>query len=70
MLFYYVWFTNLDIFYKTKLTNSNFCNIFTLYYRKFMIFTSKVNYLHEGLFLHRIVFHSIRMFIVFLTWTR
>lgn len=50
MLFYYVLFTNLDIFYKTKLINSNFCNIFTLYYRKFMIFTSKVNYLHGGLF--------------------
>ena len=24
MLFYYVLFTNLDIFYKTKLINSNF----------------------------------------------
>lgn len=24
MLFYYVWFTNLDIFYKTKLINFNF----------------------------------------------
>lgn len=46
MLFYQVWFANLDIFYKAKLINSNFLQYFHTFLSKIHDFSSKVNYLH------------------------